>query len=51
MINIYHFLKNFLLEYIYPFFDVKIFPFDMMDNMYDIDEIFDFNEDKKKRIM
>ena len=52
MSNIYNWLKDFLAEYIYPWFDVKIYPFDLMDSMYDIDEIiFDGNEDTNKRII
>ena len=39
MSNIYNYLKQFLEKYIYPFFDVKIYPFEFMDDMYDITEV------------
>ena len=55
MSNIYNCWKYFLAEYIYPWFDVKIYPFEFMDGMYDIEEIMVIiaipNEDKKKRIL
>lgn len=35
MSNIYNL---FLETYIYPFFDIKIYPFEFMDNMYETDE-------------
>ena len=55
MSNIYNYCIQFLEKYIYPLFDVNIYPFEFMDTMYEIEEIMDIvampNEDKKKRIL
>jgi len=51
MSNIYNWWKYFLAEYIYPLLDVKVYPFDLMDGFYDIEEIFEENEHKKKKIL
>ena len=59
MSNIYNYWKHFLDKYLYPFFDMSIYPFEFMDAMYSCD--FEFESDilkkeeekaeKKKNIM
>lgn len=57
MSNIYDYCIQFLEKYLYPLFDVKIYPFEFMDAMYSSDLDFDFEtdilkkEEKKKNIM
>jgi hypothetical protein len=59
MSNIYNCWKYFLEKYIYPLFDVRVYPFDLMDYMYfsdsdfesDVSSILPEKEDKKRRIL
>jgi hypothetical protein len=37
MSNIYNYCKHFLEKYIYPLFDVNIYPFEFMEAMYSYD--------------
>ena len=49
MSNIYYYCKQFLEKYLYPLFDVKIYPFEFMDAMYSCD--FDFESESESEFL
>ena len=50
MSNIYEYCKHFLEIYIYPFFDMSVYPFEFMDAMYSIDLDFETEILKKEEM-